>query len=243
MRLSPERNTPDAKQPPFWEVWRGRTRFTPHSRVSSRRSLRMLSGDSDPDSARLCKFSWKQVGDFLQIAGKLRSGFLSFVAVRCAQDGCRMSCCHHVRRKLRRNEFSPIASHAEFFSEECLGRTGSETNQHFRLHDFQLGVEPGAAGLDFRMPRLLVNASLASLRRLPFEVFDHVGHVYFRAVDADLDQNFVEQSSGWSDKWVAGPIFVVSRLLSYEHHASFGRTLSKHGLRSKLPQIASLASL
>jgi len=148
-----------------------------------------------------------------------------------------------MRCKIGADQSSPVTGHTKIFAQQSLSGARSETNQNLRLHYLQLSVEPRAARFNLRMARLLVDATFTALRSLPLEVLDDVGHVHFRAVDSDFDQNFVEQPACGSNKWMAGAVFIVAWLLAYEHHARFGWSFPEDGLGPEFPKIAGLAGL
>ena len=57
----------------------------------------------------------------------------------------------------------------------------------------------------------------AGAARLPLEVFDGVGDIYFIAVDADFRQDLVEQASSRTDKRPALPVLLIAGLLAHEN--------------------------
>src|SRR5437660_3085713 len=84
------------------------------------------------------------------------------------------------------------------------------------------------AGLDLGIVRLLVQAALAA--RLEFEVFDGVGHIDARTIDAGLRERAVEHRTGRTDEWLAGQILLVARLLADEHDGRVRGAFAEHGL-------------
>jgi hypothetical protein len=78
----------------------------------------------------------------------------------------------------------------EFGPKQSLGGSGSEANDHLGFDQTDFGFEPGTAGSDFASIRLFVNATFAA--RFPFEMFDYVGDVSLRAIDAGFDQSIVK---------------------------------------------------
>ena len=71
----------------------------------------------------------------------------------------------------------------------CCDR--AKTDQHARLDDRELGVEPRPAGSDLRPVRLLVDPPLPA--RPPFEVLDRVRDVDLRAIDPCVVERLVEE--------------------------------------------------
>ena len=86
-------------------------------------------------------------------------------------------------------------------AEQRLRRGRAEADDHARLDQRDLGVEPRPAGGDLAGVRLLVDAPLAA--RLPLEVLDDVGDVDRCAVDAGVLERAVEQLAGRADERMA----------------------------------------
>jgi hypothetical protein len=85
------------------------------------------------------------------------------------QDRRRMNGCRYQWGQRRINQFPSVCTDAKVLPEQGLCGGGSQTNQNIRFDHRDLGVEPGAAGTDFRIARLLVDATFASLLRNLFE--------------------------------------------------------------------------
>src|SRR5215472_4572076 len=151
--------------------------------------------------------------------------------------------CQNVRSEIALNQISTSSCHAEIFAEQGLSRAGTETYQNLRLNNLKFRVKPRTAGFDFRLPRFLVNTSLAALRCHPLEVLYDIGDVDLRTIDSDFGQHFVEQPPGRSDKWMSGAVFAVARLLSDKHHPRGRRAFSKYSLRAQLREVAGLTGL
>ena len=85
-----------------------------------------------------------------------------------------------------------------------------------------------------------MNAPLSAW--LPFEVLDDVGHVDLRSIDSRLDQRFVEEVSGRPDERLSLQIFLIAGLLANKHYGRCRFPFAEDGLRSRSPQVASLAA-
>src|SRR5262249_47489882 len=81
-----------------------------------------------------------------------------------------------------------------------------------------------------------VNAALPT--RLPLEVFDRVRDVHLVAVDAGFVECLVEHASRGTDKRMTCGVFLVTRLLTDEHHLRTNGTFTEHRLRCVAPQLA-----
>ncbi len=178
-----------------------------------------------------------EIRHFLQIASEIFSLLFARLWIGRAQDRSRMRCGHHMRREITFHHGSTISSHAKIFSQQRLRGACAKANQNLRLNNLQLRVQPRTARLNFRMARLLMNASLATLRGNPLEVLHHIGDVDFGPIDADLRQHFVEQPSCRTDERMSRFVFAISGLLSDKHYASSGRAFSEHSLRPEFPKI------
>ena len=150
-----------------------------------------------------------------------------------------MDCSHHKRCNRRFNKLAAMLRDAKVAPEQGLRRGRSEANHNPRLKDRDFRIQPWTAGGNLSGIGLFVNTALAS--RLPFEVFDRIGHINFRSIDSCFHQSFVEQCSGGTDKWLALEVFLVPGLFPYKNHFGVWSALAKDRLRSALPKVASLA--
>jgi hypothetical protein len=105
----------------------------------------------------------------------------------------------------------------------------------------KLGLQPGSAGENLRVARLLVNASFAALRWGPLEVFHNVCDIHLVPIDAGLSQTLVEEFSGRSNEWSTGTIFLIPRLLAHQHDGGSRISLAKDSLCGSFPKIARFA--
>jgi hypothetical protein len=183
-----------------------------------------------------------QVSHFFQIANELTSLLLAGFAVGRAQDRGRMRRRHNVGGERTIHQRSAVAGHTKIPTEQSLRGARSETHQDFWLHYLQLRIEPGSAGFDLRLPRLLVDPPLPPVRSSPLEMLDNISDVDFGAINPDFPQHFIEQPSSGAHKRMPGFIFGVARLLTDEHYSSGRRTFPKNGLPSISPEIAGFAS-
>src|SRR5688500_3963334 len=141
----------------------------------------------------------------------------------------------------RVDELPALAADAEVAAQERLRRRRAQTDEHARLHDVQLGLEPRPAGGHLGPVRLLVDAPLAA--RLPLEVLDDVGDVRKSPVDLRLVEGPVEQLAGGTHERAALAILIVAGLLADEHDLGLLGAFAEDGLRPGLPEIARLAAL
>src|SRR6267143_4804121 len=102
-----------------------------------------------------------------------------------------MNRCRYVWGQRRNDQFPPVFTDAEVLPEQGLCSSGSQTNQNTRFDHRDLGVQPGTARSDFRIARLLVDSTFASLLRNPLEMLYHIGNVNFGSVDAHLLQRLI----------------------------------------------------
>src|SRR4029077_21140666 len=87
--------------------------------------------------------------------------------------------------------------------------------------------------------RALVDPALAALG--PLEVLNGVGEVYLGAVDAGLVQGPVQDSPGRPDERTPLLVLLIARLLAEKHHRRIRLSLSEHGRRRALVQVAARA--
>jgi hypothetical protein len=118
-------------------------------------------------------------------------GKLSFTLLRLSAQDCRgMDGGRYGFRKPGFDELATVLRHPELPAEQRLCRRRAEEDEDARLHDLELGLEPGAAGGHLGPVRLLMDPAFAS--RLPLEVLDGVRDVGRRAVDSRGGERFVE---------------------------------------------------
>ena len=130
-------------------------------------------------------------------------------------------------------EFAAMLGYAKFLAEQSLGRGGAEADDHFRLQAGDFGLQPGAAGVDFRGGWLFVDAAFPS--RLPAEMFHRIRDVNFFAIDSRFEQRFIEQIAGRADEGLAGTVFLIAGDFSYQHHLRIRFAFAEDGLRGALP--------
>jgi hypothetical protein len=141
-----------------------------------------------------------------------------------------MNRCQGERRELGVQEPAALARDPELTAEKRLRRCRAQADESGRLHDPQLGVEPGAARGDLARVRLLMDPPLPA--RLPFEVLHGIRDVGRGAVDPGLDERLVEKASGGADERPALQILTVARLLADEQDFGALQPLAEHRLRS-----------
>ena len=99
---------------------------------------------------------------------------------------------------MRLDEFAAMLRYSRLRAERSLRRRRARQYDHFGTNCDDLGVEAWTTRRDLRAVELMMKTHLAT--RLPFEVFDHVGDVGLRALDAGLDQRPGEQFSRRTDE-------------------------------------------
>ena len=115
---------------------------------------------------------------------------------------------------------SPVVGHAKGFPHQRLRRRGTKGDDDGWSDDRQFCFEPRPARGDFTGIGLLVEASFPL--GLPFEMFNGIGHVNRRTLDACLSQREVEKMAGRTYKRTAFAVLLVSGLFS--HHQDVGST-------------------
>src|SRR5262245_39705756 len=106
--------------------------------------------------------------------------------------------------------------HAKVAAQQRLCGRRSEAHDQLGLDQLDLLLEPGQAGSYLASCRLLVEAPLPLCD--PFEVLDDVRDVRVAARDLGRGERLVEQSSRRPDEGLASLVFLVARLLAYQHH-------------------------
>jgi hypothetical protein len=110
--------------------------------------------------------------------------------IRRSQNGRGMDSGHHVRSKSGFKKFSALFRYAKFWAEQGLSGGGAEHDDYLRLDERDLSLEPGTASRNFLRVRFFVNAAFAA--RLLLKMFDNIGDVSLRAIDAGFFQSAVE---------------------------------------------------
>src|SRR5215211_8782694 len=122
----------------------------------------------------------------------------------CGGDGCGDA--------LGVEDLTAVLRDLEGSPEDRLSGCGAQTDEHFRLHDRQLRIEPWPARGDVRHRRLAMDTSLPA--RFPTEVLDRVSDVHLVAIEPGVGEASVEQLPGWTDERVAFEVLTVTRLLT-----------------------------
>src|SRR5436190_9759459 len=142
--------------------------------------------------------------------------------------------------KIRVDRLASLPRDAEVPPEKCLRRGGAETDEHPRLDNLELGLEPRPARGDLGPVRLLVDPPLAA--GLPLEVLDDVRHVDLAPVDPGFLERLVQELPRRADERLALLVLLIAGLLADEHHLRLGGALAEDGLRPGLVQRASGAA-
>src|SRR3979409_2764803 len=93
---------------------------------------------------------------------------------------------HHRWQAGPLDELATLQSHAEVAAEQRLGGGGAQEHEEVGLHHPDLGIQPGATGVDLGGVGLLMQATLPL--RLPFEVLDGVRDIDAAAIDPRLPE-------------------------------------------------------
>src|ERR1700750_3377520 len=97
-------------------------------------------------------------------------------------------------------------------------------------------MQPGTTGSYLLGIRFFMNPAFAP--RFPFEMFDYIGDISLRAVNAGFFQGAVKQSSGGTNKRFPAEILFVARLFTNEHDPGPATAVAKNSLCPSLPEIA-----
>ncbi|MNE79521.1 hypothetical protein D3C80_1760140 [compost metagenome] len=89
-------------------------------------------------------------------------------------------------------------------------------------------VQPPATRLNLAGVRRSVQPTLAA--RFVFEMFHGIGQVDFGVINARLCQGGVKHLSRWPDEGLSRQVFMITRLLAYNHQTRLARSLSANAL-------------
>jgi hypothetical protein len=131
---------------------------------------------------------------------------------------------------------APRRADAEPAPPECLARRRTQGDDHLRIDEVHLLVEPVPAGEHLGAVRPLVDTALAP--RCPLEVLHSVRHVDLAAIDSGGFERVIEHASGRSDERRASLVFLIAWLLADEEQLRPGLTLTKDRLCRPLVQVA-----
>ena len=133
-----------------------------------------------------------------------------------------------------------VAGDLEIPIDQRLGCWRAQRDDHSRLDDRQLGVEPGAAGTHLAGPRGAIDLSPALDRRGP--VLDDVGEVELAAIEAGLLQRAVEHFAGGTNERPPDLVLGLARPLPDDHDRRVGIALAPHRLRGADVEVAAGAA-
>ena len=138
-------------------------------------------------------------------------------------------------------ELAAFDGDLELRPHQRLGGGGAEADDHPRLDEGELGLQPGAAGPDLPHGGFGVDPLLPP--RLPLEVLDRVGDEDLLAADPRLHQGFVEHPARRADEGLPRQVFLIPRLLADEAGRRSSRALPQHRLGGLLIEVAGRAAL
>lgn len=119
---------------------------------------------------------------------------------------------HHLRRKLRVQNFSALARDAKRRPEDGLRRGCAQTNKKLWPNESQFRFHPGTAGRDLARIWFLMDAPLPA--RFPLEMLHHIGDVNMVAIDSCFFQRAIQNFAGRSDKGLSRDIFLIPGLFA-----------------------------
>src|SRR4051812_16936122 len=140
------------------------------------------------------------------------------------------------RRQLRLDRLATLLRDPEVAPEQALGGRGAEQHQRLGLHQVELLVEPGPAGVDLEALGRLVDAPPTAL--LELEVLHHVRDVDVVTRDPDGLERPVELAPGRSHERAALAVLLVAGLLPDEHGPGALQPFAEDGLARVAPQMA-----
>ena len=77
--------------------------------------------------------------------------------------------------------------------------------------------------------------------RLPFEMFDGIGHIDLRTIDPDLGKSLFHQTPRRSNERMPAQVFLVSGHLADEHNSRRNISFAENRLRGVYVNVAALA--
>ena len=140
---------------------------------------------------------------------------------------------HDHLRERRFEKFAAMLGDSEIAAEQGLGGGGTEADDYLGFEGCNFGLEPGAAGFNFRGAGLFVDAAFSSW--FPFEMLYGIRDVNFLAIDSRCDERFVEKFAGGADERFAFEIFLIAGLLADHHHFCERRAFTENCLRGIPP--------
>src|SRR5919109_214275 len=111
---------------------------------------------------------------------------------------------------------APLPPGPAFFFASSFCRRDPDADDHPRLDDVELSIEPGATGFEFSRRRRTVDHT--AFLRFHRPTLDDVGQPQLLPFQTDLSQGLVEQPPGWPCKRPTRLLFDDPRSLTDEHH-------------------------
>ena len=140
------------------------------------------------------------------------------------------------RTEIRLLNLSTLSSDAIIAADQSLSGAGTQTDYYPGTNHSDFSIEPWTAGSYLLSIRLFVNPPFAALGRI--EMLDHISDIDLVARYAGSHKGFIEQFSGRPDERMAIEVFLIARLLSYEHDFGLHVPFAEYGLRSATPNVA-----
>src|SRR6266436_257763 len=97
---------------------------------------------------------------------------------------------HYVGSEGGFDKFAALFGDAKFWAEQGLRCRGAKSDNYFWFDYSDFSLEPGTTSRDFAGVGFLMNATFAPW--FPFEMFDDIGDVSLRAIDARLDEGIIK---------------------------------------------------
>jgi hypothetical protein len=126
-------------------------------------------------------------------------------------------------------------------AQERTQRRGAQRDDHARLHDGDLALEPRRARRDLLLRGGLVDAALAA--RLPLEMLYRVGDEERASLQPCGRERRVEQRARGPDERPRAQIFLVAGLLADQHERRGGGAFAGNAMRRMRPQGAPSAGI
>ncbi len=161
--------------------------------------------------------------------------------VRQTKQRRRMHRDHRLLAPLRRSHRAARFANLYHPAEKGPGGGRAQTHQIARANLSHFRLPPALTRFDFAGVGLLVQPALSAW--LPLEVFDGVGHITLRPIDAGVGEGAIQQFSRRPNKRSARQILLITRLLADKDNLGRSRSFAEDGLRSMTIEIARFTTL
>ncbi|KQY77015.1 hypothetical protein ASD52_23795 [Ensifer sp. Root142] len=162
-------------------------------------------------------------------------------SIRNAQEKGRVHGHKRLERAIARKRMPTVPRHLNRWAEKSVGRSRAQRDDDLGRDEIKFSAEPPRASLDLTGIRTRMKPTFAAL--LELEVFNSVGHITLRPIDASLNQALSKQLSRRSDEWASRKILLVARLLPDKHQACEPRSFAENELGRVPVKITALTDL